>query len=900
MSTGLTKFGNVGRVSPDVQAYVNSQIAAAVQPLVTGIGPSITNGNTLFSDTSGKKVKCAPYSMPDTLGVAGQVLEVDAGGNIVYGTGGGGNPFDQDLNTFNDVSFNSVTTANITGPTTVSVAGNDRIVVDSADTNLFSQNIFTGPSGSYMRLKNNDTFEIGTRNANNGAIECNPNSMAIVGRQARSAVVLTDTTITTSLAFGSSRIDREIMTVNDQEFRDGSGANRLKVSISDGVTINNAFSLPTTAGSVGDVMTRTGVSETTWAPPATPSYINNLTVTNLSQGPSDLVQNYTLPNYAPSPNSVLASATTYIMTFTVNASISFRVDNAVGGTIPFREEIPIGIYLVNDILTRLESTTRSVLSANNIIADIIFGYNSITDRFEIVLTNQSTPSNFLNFWWEAYDPLSPIPNNNNLFGIGVIIEPRLILPPIQTVVCQNAPIGVSLGTDCVWRSLASVQIPGIQSDSGASSIQCEDVGAGQNGIVSYGNYNLNNGSLNNCGNINALDNCYITTNTTQIENGLGELNISINSLPRITQDAIQTKIECGTSALNLAALSDGLTPDTTTYLSAANIANTANISAVVLPDSYNVYQNNGSIQRLIVDDTKSALYSKNATSGPAGSLLELNNDNTFTLGCYFANNGIIECRPNSLAIYGNAAQSAITMTDLDIITSLGVGGRVDREILDTTSQTFKDPTGTERLKIDSDVTVNGAYTLPTTAGVAGEVLTRATGTSTVWNIPQIYSIFSQIVNQTVTNTTTETTIIGGGTPTSTLTVAPNFFTAGMAFRYSTGGLFQTSANNINARFRLRNSGVLFDSGLLVFSNRVITPTPWNVETTFAYMGGTVMVTNFNFQYNAGNDMRGFTSQQSNNTFDATVSNTLNFTIQWSTASANNSITTTSGIVQKIY
>jgi len=831
----VTKFGIIEGVSAEIADFVAVAIQNATKEFIAQGGPSVVSGVPLYSNTQGKLVASSPYSMPNTLGVAGQVLTVDAGGDIVYGAGGGANPFNQDLNTFNDVSFNSVTTADITGPTTVSVAGNDRIVVDSADTNLFSQNIFTGPQGSYIRLKNNDTFEIGTRNANNGAIECNPNSMAIVGRQARSAVVLTDTTITTSLAFGSARIDREIMTVNDQEFRDGSGANRLKVSISDGVTINNAFSLPTTAGSVGDVMTRSGATSTTWAPPATPSYINNLTVTNLSQGPSDLVQNYTLPNYAPPPNSVLASATTYIMTFTVNASISFRVDNAVGGTIPFREEIPIGIYLVNDILTRLESTTRSVLSANNIIADIIFGYNSITDRFEIVLTNQSTPSNFLNFWWEAYDPLSPIPNNNNLFGIGVIIEPRLILPPIQTVVCQNAPIGVSLGTDCVWRSLASVQIPGIQSDSGASSIQCEDVGIGQNGIISYGDYNLNNGSLNNIGNINALDVCNITTGTTQIINGLGEIKLNADS-----------------------------------------------------------------VDRLIVDDAKSALYSKNALSGPAGSLLELNNDNTFTLGGYFANNGIIECRPNSLAMYGNTATTAITMTNLDIITSLGVGGRIDREILDTTSQTFKDSTGTERLKIDSNVTVNGVYTLPTTAGVDGEVLTRATGTSTVWNRPQIYSIYSQIVDQTVVNTLAETTIIGGGTPTSTLTIPPNFFTPGMAFRYTTGGLFQTSANNIVARFRLRNSGVLFDSGLLVFSNRVITPTPWNVEATFAYMGGTVMVTNFNFQYNAGNDARGFTSQQSNNTFNATVSNTLNFTIQWSAASANNSITTNFGVVQKIY
>lgn len=900
--TSVTKFGNIGRVDPALQAYVNSQIANAVQPLVTGVGPSILNGNAIYSDVSGKKIKCTPYTMPDTLGVAGQVLEVDAGGNIVYGAGGSSNPFDQDLNTFNDVSFNSVTTADITGPTTIKVAGNDRIVVDSTDTNLFSQNIFTGPSGSYMRLKNDDTFEIGTRSAINGAIECNPNSMAIVGRQAKSSVVLTDTTITTSLSFGGPRIDREIMTVNDQEFRDGSGTNRLKVSISDGVTINNAFSLPTTAGSVGDVMTRTGVSATTWAPPATPSYINNLTVTNLSQGPSALVQNYTLPTSPPAPNQLILSAGSYVMNIPSTLPLQFRVNTISFGFLGFGISFPINPATpLTEILLTINEGIRSFFNGPlvNVVADVIMQYSNFGNRFRLELLADTPTANFISLSLADSSPS----NINNLFGNSILPDPPPIvsLPAPSTIIFIEPAIGVSIIPNCVWSDLRGIPVSAIQSDSGASSIQCEDVGVGQSGIISYGNYNVNNGSINNCGNINALDNCNITTNTTQIVNGLSELNINIDSLPRITQDAIQTKIECGTSALNLAALSDGLSQDTTTYLAASNIGNTANISAVILPDSYNVYQNNGSIQRLIVDDTKSALFSKNAVSGPAGSLLELNNDNTFTLGCFAANNGIIECRPNSIAIYGNAANSSLIMTGSDIITALSNGsGRIDREILNTTSQTFKDPTGTERLKIDSDITVNGAYTLPTTAGVDGEVLTRATGISTVWNRPQVYSIYSQIVNATVVNTVAETTIIGAGTPTSTLTIAPNFFTAGMAFRYSTGGLFQTSANNINARFRLRNSGVLFDSGLLVFSNRVILPTPWNVEATFAYMGGTIMVTNFNFQYNAGNDMRGFTSQQSNNTFDATISNTLNFTIQWSAASVNNSITTNYGIVQKIY
>jgi hypothetical protein len=490
----------------------------------------------------------------------------------------------------------------------------------------------------------------------------------------------------------------------------------------------------------------------------------------------------------------------------------------------------------------------------------------------------------------------------------------------------------------------------IESNDLSSSITCNDIGIGGGGLSAVGNIDMNLNLLRNVGAIDTSDpTLNIITPTTQIINGSSEIKLDVDS-----------------------------------------------------------------IDREVIDNAKTALYSKDAVVGPAGSLLELNNDNTFTLGCFAANNGIIECRPNSLAMYGNAANSSYIMTGSNIITALSNGsGRIDREVLDTTGQAFRDPTGIERLRVDVNgvvinnaytmpladgvsnqvltangagqalwrypvkiqdsgdpnsfincdsqninvqtdypagklildiqafkspgqvltstdfagtatwqtpialnpfnqnlntsnsvqfvnVNVNGNYTLPTNAGVDGEVLTRGPGTTTVWNRPQVYSIFSQIVDQTVVNTLAETTIIGGGTPTSTLTVGPNFFTPGMTFRYTTGGLFRTSANNISIRFRLRNSGVLFDSGLLVFSNRVILATPWNVEATFAYMGGTVMVTNFNFSYNAGNDARGFTSQQSNNTFNATVSNTLNFTAQWGIASIDNTITTNFGVIQKIY
>jgi len=711
-NTIVSNFGNYNPIDPSIIAYVNSAIQTANADSVQASPPSVINGIAQYVDGTGKLIKSTPYSMPDTLGVAGQVLEVDVTGNIVYGAGGG----------------------------------------------------------------------------------------------------------------------------------------------------------------------------------VPPTYLPTLTVTNLSQGPNALSTNYTLPTYPPPPDSILSNngVQGYTMDIPVNINSVFlcTASNPLR-FITIRVPIVAGTYIPDDLTNILSVGIRDALNTNNVTANIFVGFDPLIQRFGLRLSPGTV--DFTNLIWNIY--VNGV-NNNDVFGLtsgNVLIDPSA--PGITY--CPNTPLYLIATGVLVWRNLATNQI---ESDNGNSVIECSEL----NGIISYGDYNLNNGSLNDVGNINALDVCNITTGTTQIVNGLSELNINIDSLPRITQNAIKSKLECGTSRLQLAAISDLLTDDTTTYFASQNTIATKNMAIAIAPDTLVINQDYGVVNRLVVDDSKTGLYSKNATTGPAGSLLELNNDNTFTLGCYFANNGIIECRPNSLAMYGNAATSAITMTGSDIITSLGLAGRIDREILDTTSQTFKDPTGTERLKIDSNVTVNGVYTLPTTAGVDGEVLTRATGISTVWNRPQVYSIFSQIVDATVVNTAVETTIIGGGTPTSTLTIAPNFFTAGMAFRYSTGGLFQTSANNINARFRLRNSGVLFDSGLLVFSNRVIPPTPWNVEATFAYMGGTVMVTNFNFQYNAGNDMRGFTSQQSNNTFNATISNTLNFTITWSTASVNNSITTNYGIVQKIY
>lgn len=196
----------------------------------------------------------------------------------------------------------------------------------------------------------------------------------------------------------------------------------------------------------------------------------------------------------------------------------------------------------------------------------------------------------------------------------------------------------------------------------------------------------------------------------------------------------------------------------------------------------------------------------------------------------------------------------------------------------------------------NSLSINTAYTLPSTAGTTGQVLTYSSGIAQ-WQTPQILGFYSQTAPASVVNTIAQTSIIGPGV--GSLTVPPNYFTQGMGFTYRTGGLFG-ALNNATIRFRLTNSGTLFDSGLLQFSPAIALGRPWNIDVTFIYVGLNVMITNFNFQYNTGSDARGFTAQNTNNTFNPAISNTLDVTVQWGAASNSNSIGTNYGILTKIY
>ena len=377
-------------------------------------------------------------------------------------------------------------------------------------------------------------------------------------------------------------------------------------------------------------------------------------------------------------------------------------------------------------------------------------------------------------------------------------------------------------------------------------------------------------------------------------------NVSLSSVDKLYIDNNKTTLSSDKSVLNLPKISDGLTSDTTLYLSSSDLG-TKNMSLVLLPDQMLCVQNNGTIPRMAIDDNSTNLFSKSILTGSSGSFLRLNDNSTFSIGTYVSGNGAIESTlGGNLGIYGGGAGTSTEYTLPPKITTSVFNGvaRTSRHIIDQTTQTFYDSGINERLKIDSNITLHNLYQMPNTAGSDGDTIQKS-GIGSVWAKPSNYGLYSATGTPvTVSNTNVQSTIIPSGV--GSLTVPAGFFTgnAGYAFSLRCGGFFRTNGSQ-QFTFRLTNSGTLFSTGLLTANQT--TPVAWSIDTTFIYTGGTQIITNFNFSYtSSGSNNQGFTNQQTNNTFNTAVSNTLDFTLQFQNASINNTFTCNFFILSKIY
>ena len=166
-------------------------------------------------------------------------------------------------------------------------------------------------------------------------------------------------------------------------------------------------------------------------------------------------------------------------------------------------------------------------------------------------------------------------------------------------------------------------------------------------------------------------------------------------------------------------------------------------------------------------------------------------------------------------------------------------------------------------------------------------------------------LFAQTANSTpITNTTVETSLINGGV--GSLSVPANFFKIGDSFRVVTAGVLNV-ANNQTIRIRVKaGSIVLLDSLAQNITNITNDVFSLNVDFTVRQLGGPgvasiVSLGTFHYAKTSNASVQGFAFNVVNSTtFDTTIANTLNITVQWGAADPGNSIFSDIFILNKTY
>jgi len=165
---------------------------------------------------------------------------------------------------------------------------------------------------------------------------------------------------------------------------------------------------------------------------------------------------------------------------------------------------------------------------------------------------------------------------------------------------------------------------------------------------------------------------------------------------------------------------------------------------------------------------------------------------------------------------------------------------------------------------------------------------------------KLFGLYAQTVQSaTVTNTTTETTIIGSGV--GSLTVAANTFQVGDSYHGKIGGVI-SNQNNDDITIRIKKDGdVLATTGLITLETTSNQGWECELDFTIASLGATgSIVTNGNFAYNRNTgSLEGFVFQDVQ-PIDTTVANTLNITVEWGQAKTQDEIYSSNFVLYKTY
>jgi hypothetical protein len=190
--------------------------------------------------------------------------------------------------------------------------------------------------------------------------------------------------------------------------------------------------------------------------------------------------------------------------------------------------------------------------------------------------------------------------------------------------------------------------------------------------------------------------------------------------------------------------------------------------------------------------------------------------------------------------------------------------------------------------------------------VAQDGTTYKVKQSTLNPLPANRGLFAQTETSTViSGTTNETSIIGNGV--GTLSVPENGFQIGDSFRAVIGG-FVNIGNGQTIRIRVKTGSViLLDSGIQSLINN-ITNAIWSLNIDFtvrelgvAGVASIVSLGSFHYTKTNNGTVEGFAFNTVNNTtFDTTISNNLDITIEWGSTSVSNNIYSDSFVLNKVY
>ena len=202
--------------------------------------------------------------------------------------------------------------------------------------------------------------------------------------------------------------------------------------------------------------------------------------------------------------------------------------------------------------------------------------------------------------------------------------------------------------------------------------------------------------------------------------------------------------------------------------------------------------------------------------------------------------------------------------------------------------------------------INERYKLPNVDGVAGQHLTTDGAGNVTWGQGNIGNYAQTVVSATI-NTTGEQSIVGSGV--GSLMIPADAFTVGNSFHAKLGGVINATGGGNNSKIRMNiKAGSTILATTNVFDLDSATNEGWECELDFtvAKIGGTgtaEICTNGNFAYTKTNDKKvsGYVFQDVNNTtFDTTVSNTLEITVEWLTLNSGDNIYSANFVLYKTF